>query len=115
MDLYLFVAVAAAALVFLATFSHQRWLRAVLTSKPLVLTGDVSYGIYILEKIPLDVMKKVHLHALPVLAFVAASAALGSSLLRPGIFPRNRFCNSSRVWLWPGKHKSRPTIAAKSY
>jgi peptidoglycan/LPS O-acetylase OafA/YrhL len=47
--------VAAASFVYLALFSAQKWLQVVLTSRFLVYTGTISYGLYLLHKIPFDV------------------------------------------------------------
>jgi peptidoglycan/LPS O-acetylase OafA/YrhL len=69
------VAVASASFVYLALFSPQRWLRAVLTNRFLVYTGTISYGIYLLEKIPLDAVKAFHLDRHPFLALSLATAA----------------------------------------
>jgi len=69
------VAVASASFVYLALFSPQRWLRAVLTNRFLVYTGTISYGIYLLEKIPLDAVKAFHLDRHPFLALPLATAA----------------------------------------
>jgi peptidoglycan/LPS O-acetylase OafA/YrhL len=48
------VALAAVSFVYLALFSKQRWLQAVLGNSFLVYTGTISYGIYLLEKILLE-------------------------------------------------------------
>ncbi len=82
-----FVALASVSFVYLAMYSTQRWLQAALTSRFLVYTGTISYGIYLLEKIPLDAAKVFHLDrhpflALPITATVAyALAALSWNLL----------------------------------
>ncbi len=69
------VAAASASFVYLALFSAQRWLRAVLTNRFLVYTGTISYGIYLLEKIPLDAVKAFHLERHPFLALPLTAAA----------------------------------------
>src|SRR5436853_4153628 len=46
-----FTALASAALVYLALFSAQKWLRLALTNRFLVYTGIISYGLYLLHKI----------------------------------------------------------------
>jgi peptidoglycan/LPS O-acetylase OafA/YrhL len=81
------VALASVSFVYLALFSKQRWLQALLTTRFLVYTGTISYGIYLLEKIPLDAAKATHLDqypylTLPVTAAVTyAMAALSWNLL----------------------------------
>ena len=67
-------AAASASFIYLALFSNQRWLRVLLTNRFLVYTGTISYGIYLLQKIPLDVAKTLHLEDHP-LAFVITTAA----------------------------------------
>jgi peptidoglycan/LPS O-acetylase OafA/YrhL len=69
------VAAASVSFVYLALFSMQKWLRAILTNRPLVYTGTISYGIYILEKIPLDVVKVLHLDAHPLLSLALTTGA----------------------------------------
>jgi peptidoglycan/LPS O-acetylase OafA/YrhL len=64
-----FVALAAVSFVYLALFSKATWLRALLTNRFLVYTGTISYGIYLLEKIPVDVAKSFHLDKHQFLAF----------------------------------------------
>ena len=81
------VALASVSFVYLALFSTQRWLQAILTSRFLVYTGTISYGIYLLQKIPLDAAKTFHLDqhqflALPITtAATYAMAALSWNLL----------------------------------
>ena len=55
------IAAASVSFVYLALFSPNRGLRALLTNRFLVYTGTISYGIYLLQKIPLDVVKAFHL------------------------------------------------------
>src|SRR5580692_8995723 len=62
------IAAASVSFVYLALFSTQKWLRLILTNRFLVYTGTISFGIYILEKIPLDAAKSFHLDRHPVLA-----------------------------------------------
>ena len=80
-------AVASVSFVYLALFSTQRWLQSFLTSRFLVYTGTISYGIYLLEKIPVDVVKTFQLEehqflALPITAAVTyVMAALSWNFL----------------------------------
>src|SRR5205823_9037221 len=62
-----FTALASAAFVYLALFSTQRWLRLALTNRFLVYTGTISYGLYLLHKIPFDVAQSLHLERHPLL------------------------------------------------
>ncbi len=69
------IVAASISFVYLALFSTQRWLRAILTNRFLVYTGTISYGIYVLEKIPLDIAKILHLERHPFLALPLTTAA----------------------------------------
>jgi peptidoglycan/LPS O-acetylase OafA/YrhL len=69
-----FVVAFCSAIVFLALYSAHKWVRTALSTPFLVYTGTISYGIYILEKIPLDVIRTTRLGGHPLLAFLAAVA-----------------------------------------
>jgi peptidoglycan/LPS O-acetylase OafA/YrhL len=69
------VAAASISFVHLALFSKQKWLQAILTNRFLVYTGTISYGIYVLEKIPLDVAKVLHLDKHPFLCLALTTGA----------------------------------------
>jgi peptidoglycan/LPS O-acetylase OafA/YrhL len=83
--------------IYVSLFSTQRWLHAFLTNRFLVFTGTISYGIYLLEKIPLDAAKTFHLDRHPLLALpitVAATyalAALSWSVLERPVLRLKRF------------------------
>jgi peptidoglycan/LPS O-acetylase OafA/YrhL len=64
-----FIALAAVSFVYVALFSRWTWLKALLTNRFLMYTGTISYGIYLLEKIPVDVAKSFHLDKYQFLAF----------------------------------------------
>jgi len=70
-----FVSLAAVSFVYLALFSKQRFLQAILTNRLLVYIGTISYGIYVLEKIPLDVIKALNLEKYPLIAFPVTAVA----------------------------------------
>ncbi len=97
-----FTALASAAFVYLSLFSNQRWLQTLLRSRPLVYSGTISYGIYLLEKIPLDVAKILHLDVHPVLslsfttATTYALAILSWSLLERPFLRLKRFFEAPR-------------------
>jgi peptidoglycan/LPS O-acetylase OafA/YrhL len=74
-----FTALGSVSLIYLGLFSSQKWLQTILTSRFLVYTGTISYGIYLLEKFPVDAVKSFHLDHNGVLAMpitVAATFAL---------------------------------------
>jgi len=96
-------AVASVSFVYLALFSKQRWLQALLTNRFLVYTGTISYGIYLLQKIPLDAAKSFHLDqhgflALPITtAATYATAALSWNLLEKPFLKLKRFFEEKPV------------------
>ena len=47
-----FVAIASVAFVYLSLFDSHPWLRRILSSRFLIFTGTISYGLYLLHKIP---------------------------------------------------------------
>jgi len=47
-----FVAIASTAFVYLSLFDTHPWLRRILSSQVLIYTGTISYGLYLLHKIP---------------------------------------------------------------
>jgi len=91
------VALASVAFVYLSLFSQQKWLRGVLTNRLLIYTGTISYGIYLLQKIPLDVVKAFHLDqhqylALPITAAATyLMAAMSWNLLEKPFLRLKRF------------------------
>jgi len=91
------VALASASFVYVALFSQQKWLRGILTNRLLIYTGTISYGIYLLQKIPLDVVKAYHLEqhqylALPITAATTyLMAALSWKLLEKPFLRLKRF------------------------
>jgi peptidoglycan/LPS O-acetylase OafA/YrhL len=62
------VALASVSFVYVGIFSKQRWLQTVLGNRFLLYTGTISYGIYLLEKIPPDLAKAFHSDRHPFLA-----------------------------------------------
>ena len=70
-----FSALASAAFVYLALCAPQAWLQRALTNRFLVYTGTISYGLYLLHKIPFDLATTVHLDRYPLLALSILLAA----------------------------------------
>ncbi len=68
-------ALASAAFVYLALFATPNWIRLVLRSRWLVYSGTISYGLYLLHKIPLDAALEVHFERHAVLALLLGLAA----------------------------------------
>jgi peptidoglycan/LPS O-acetylase OafA/YrhL len=92
---------ASAGLVYLGLFSTARWLQRAFTSRPLVFTGMISYGLYLLHKIPFDAVKG-RSFGQPALAFglllAAAYLLAGGSwyLLEQPFLRLKRLFESSR-------------------
>lgn len=72
---YSFTALASVSFVYLALCSKQKWLHALMGNRFLIYTGTISYGIYLLEKIPTDAATSLHFNRHPALILVVTSAA----------------------------------------
>ena len=94
-------AVASASLVYLSLSSTHVWLRLALTNRFLVSTGTISYGLYLLHKIPFDAAQTFHadghpLLALPIMLLAGyAMAALSWNLLERPFLSLKRFFEST--------------------
>lgn len=95
-----FTALASAAFVYLAMFSQQKWLQPIMTNRFLVYTGTISYGLYLLHKIPFGMVQVLHLDRrpylpLPIILFASyALAALSWHLLEKPFLSLKRFFDS---------------------
>jgi len=95
-----FTAVASAAFIYLSMFSRQKWLQWVMTNRFLTLTGVISYGLYLLHKIPFGFVQALHLdrHPLLPLPFIIltsyAIAAISWNLLEKPFLSLKRFFES---------------------
>ena len=90
-------AAASVSLVYLALYSGQKWLQGALRNRFLVYTGTISYGLYLLHKIPFNVGTALHgdrypMLAAPILLAVAyGMAALSWTLLERPFLSLKRF------------------------
>jgi peptidoglycan/LPS O-acetylase OafA/YrhL len=75
-------AAASAGFVYLALFSSQPLLRAALTTRFIVYTGTISYGLYLLHKIPFDAVKgaKIGPHPVATLAALLVASYVAASV-----------------------------------
>ena len=90
-------AAASASFVYLSLFSANKWLQRAVTNRFMVYTGTISYGLYLVHKIPLDVSLVFHLDQYPVLALPIivvegyATAALAWNLIEKPFLGLKRF------------------------
>lgn len=59
---------ASVSLVYLSLFSPAKWVQSFFRNQFLTYTGTISYGLYLLHKIPLDVTKEMHADRHPLLS-----------------------------------------------
>jgi peptidoglycan/LPS O-acetylase OafA/YrhL len=95
-----FTALASAAFVYVAMFSERKWLQRIMTNQFLVYTGTISYGLYLLHKIPFGMVQVLHLDRRPylplpiILVASYALAALSWNLLEKPFLSLKRFFDS---------------------
>ncbi len=93
-------AMASASLVYLSLFSTNRWLQVALTNRFMVYTGVISYGLYLLHKIPSDLAQTFDLERYPIVVLPVslgasyAAAALSWELLEKPFLKLKRFFDS---------------------
>ena len=62
-----FTALASASFIYVSLFSPRKWLQAVMTNRFLIYTGTISYGLYLLHKIPFGMVETLRLDRHPFL------------------------------------------------
>ena len=72
---YSFTALASVSFVYVALTSKQKWLQSVLSNRLLMYSGVISYGMYLLEKIPIDTVKSFHWQGHPGAVLLLTAAA----------------------------------------
>jgi peptidoglycan/LPS O-acetylase OafA/YrhL len=66
---FTFTALASGSFIFVSLFSPQKWVQAVMANRFLIYSGIISYGLYLLHKIPSGVVQTLHLDRHPWLPF----------------------------------------------
>jgi peptidoglycan/LPS O-acetylase OafA/YrhL len=95
-----FTALASAAFIYLSMFSERKWLQTIVTNRFLVYTGTISYGLYLLQKLPVGLVQVLRLDRnryLPLPIILVASyalAALSWNLLEKPFLRLKRFFDS---------------------
>jgi peptidoglycan/LPS O-acetylase OafA/YrhL len=108
------VALAASAFVYLSLFSTQRWLQTLMTNRFLVYTGTISYGLYLLHKLPFDVADTVRLEYRPIMMMTIGLvacyviAAISWNLLEKPFLRLKRFFESGHHRVDAGRHVLEP-------
>jgi peptidoglycan/LPS O-acetylase OafA/YrhL len=101
-------AVASASFIYVAMFSTQRWVQVALTNRFLVYSGTISYGLYLLHKIPYDIAPRLHLDRHPLLAFPIVIAASYAMAILSFNFFEKPFLNLKRFF------ESKPRVAGQA-
>ena len=79
---YSMSAAASVALVYVSLYSSRPWVQAAIRNRFLVYTGTISYGLYLLHKIPFNLGERLGLAAYPLLAWpVLLAACYGTAAL----------------------------------
>jgi peptidoglycan/LPS O-acetylase OafA/YrhL len=96
-------------------FSKQKWLQALMTNRFLIYSGIISYGLYLLHKIPFGIVQALHLDQrrylpLPIILVTSfALAALSWRLLE------KPFLNLKRFFTSKPPHSDVPALGASAF
>ena len=102
-------ALASAAFIYVAMFSTQKWLQVALRNRFLVYTGTISYGLYLLHKIPYDIAPRLNFLAKhPILALPIVIAASYVAAILSFNFFEKPFLNLKRFF------ESKPVAAGQA-
>jgi len=94
-----FTAMASASFVYVSLFCARKWFQMAMTNRFLLYTGTISYGLYLLHKIPSGMVQVLHLdrHRFPpvliILVTSYALAMLSWNLLEKPFLNLKRFFN----------------------
>jgi peptidoglycan/LPS O-acetylase OafA/YrhL len=91
-------ALASAAFIYVAMFSTQKWLQLAMRNRFLVYSGTISYGLYLLHKIPYDIAPRLHLDRHPMLEFPIMIAASYVAAILSFNFFEKPFLNLKRFF-----------------
>ena len=111
-----FTALGSAAFICVAMFSERKWLQTIMTNRFLIYTGTISYGLYLLHKIPIAMVQVLHLDRHPYLPlpiiFVMSYflAALSWNLLEKPFLTLKRFFESKPLATEWANSSSRPVM-----
>lgn len=102
-----FTALASAAFVYVCMFSSQKLLQVVMKNRFLIYTGTISYGLYLLHKIPIGMVEAAHLERhtyllLPIIIVTSyVLAALSWNLLEKPFLKLKRYFESKPLRMDP--------------
>jgi peptidoglycan/LPS O-acetylase OafA/YrhL len=111
-----FTALASTAFVYVAVFSERKWLQTIMTNRFLIYTGTISYGLYLLHKIPIGMVQVLHLDRhpylpLPIIFVVSyALAMLSWNLLEKPFLSLKRFFDSKPLGTDRANPSPRPVM-----
>jgi peptidoglycan/LPS O-acetylase OafA/YrhL len=108
-------AVASASLVYLSLFAAQKWLHWILKNRFVVYTGTISYGLYLLHKIPFDFGATMHFDKYPFVAAPILFAATYGIAALSWNFLEKPFLNLKRFFVTqpdPSRRKVDSELAA---